>query len=405
MKRFAAIITSSIILAACNDSGAESSATVVRDSAGIEIVENAGDLWSAPVRWQASAEPVVRIGTVDGDDEYLFDGIWGLVVLSDGRVVVANGGDQSVRWYDPDGRFLFQRGGAGEGPGEFSRLGAISVLSGDTVAAVDWSGRRFTLYGPNGELGRTVRIAGLTAPPDRVYRMSAGEWILGTRGSSTAQLGGGPPEPGIYRFDSPILRISADGEQVDTIGLLPSSEVEIREMQGGFRFGPAPFGRTLSYAVANDHVLTGTADRFQFDLHSSSGRSVRSVRAPDVDVSMTPQIEAAYRQFRGERAASGPPDERAEAERSLAEMNMPDSVPAYSSILVDSDGNAWVGEYRFDIRSAQQFLVFDADGRFTGRASMPPSLRVMAIRDGRVWGRHTDDLGVEYVVAHVLEEI
>jgi hypothetical protein len=393
-----------IMLAACQDDDAQSSHVTVRDSAGIQIVENATDLWNTPFRWRASAEPIVRIGAVEGEEDYLFDGVRGLVVLSDGRVVVANSGDQSLRWYSQDGVFLVQRGGPGEGPGEFSRLGEISLLDGDTVVAVDWSGRRFTLFGPGGAIGPTTRIDGLTAPPGRMYRLSSGEWILGTSGSSTAQLGEGRPEAGVYRLDSPVLRISADATRVDTLDLFPSSEVEVRTDQGRVIFGPARFGRQLAYAVVNDEVLIGTGDRLQLDFYSPSGTAVRSVRAPDVHVSLTPEVAAAYRAFLRERAVNAPADQRAALERTISDMQLPETMPAFSSIVVDADGNVWVGEYRYDLDPAQQFLVFDTEGRFTGRATVPRSLRVMAIHDGRVWGRTTDELGVEYVVAYELEQ-
>lgn len=391
-------------LAACQGGDAQSAHVAVRDSAGIEIVENATDLWNTPVRWRASTEPIVRIGAIEGEDGYLFDNIRGLVVLDDGRVVVANSGDQSVRWYSPEGVFLFQRGGAGDGPGEFARLGQITLLPGDTVVAVDWSGRRFTLFGPDGAVGPTRRVDGLTAPPGRIYRLSSGEWILATSGSSTDQLGRGPPQAGVYRLDSPVLRISADGASVDTLGQFPSSEVEVTTYHGGILFGSARFARRLAYAVVNDEVLIATGDRLQLDFYSPSGAAVRSVRAPDVDVSLTPDIATAYRELLRERAASAPADQRAADERRISEMQLPETMPAFSSIVVDSDGSVWVGEYRYDGEPAEQFLVFDTDGRFTGRARVPPALRVMAIQDGHVWGRTTDDLGVEYVAAYELAQ-
>lgn len=400
-KAIAAVV---ILITACQDGGVQPSNVTVRDSAGVRIVDNATDLWNTPVRWRTSPQPVVRIGAVEGEEHDLFDGVRGLVVLSDGRIVVANNGDESVRWYSPDGAFLLQRGGPGEGPGEFSRLGDITLLDGDTVVAVDWAGRRFTLFGPDGAVGPTTRIDGMTAPPGRMYRLSSGEWILGTSGASTAQLGDGPPEAGVYRLDSPLLRISADGSQVDTLGLFPSTEVEIRTDQGGLLFGPAPFGRRLAYAVVDDEVLIATGDRLQLDIYSPAGSVLRSVRAPDVDVSLTSEDGTAYHEFLRERAANASPDQRAAVERSISDTQLPDSMPAFSSIVVDADGSVWVGEFRPDMGAAQQFLVFDTDGRFTGRAAMPPSFRVMAI-DGRLaWGRTTDELGVEYVVAYELEE-
>jgi hypothetical protein len=397
------VVTLLCALLGCDARRSRTPETIFRDSAGVRIAETPGDLWRVAARWQASGEPAVRIGAVDGNEEYLFDGIWGIVPLEDGRVVVSNSGDGTLRWYGSDGRFLFRRGGSGEGPGEFSRLGELTLTAGDSLTALDWARSRLVLFGLEGELGRTVRIDGLTAPPGRVYRLSTGEWIVGTSGSSTAQLKNGL-EPGVFRLDSPILRLDATGVRADTVGVFPSAEVEVIVDGDNRMFGPARFGRRLSYAVLNDEIATGTADQVQIDFHDPSGRLVRSLRAPDVDVRLTPQIEAAYRAHMQQQMMEWPPAERPAGERMLARMTLPALVPAFAHVIVDADERLWLGEYRFDDTPPQRYLVFGADGNFLGLAITPPSVRVMAISNGRLWGRLTDEDGVEYVVAYTLVE-
>jgi hypothetical protein len=401
MLRLSAAVALLVILAGCQDSGERSPAVTVRDSAGVEIIENAGDPWSVEERWHISPEPVLRIGAVEGGEPYLFDGVRGIVALSDGRIVVANQGDSSLRWFDAEGRFLFQRGGSGGGPGEFERLGGITVAAGDTIVAVDWSGRRFTLFGPDGGLGPTRTIMGTTALPGTIYQLPDHAWVVGTSGASTAQLGR-DPAPGVHRLHSPILRVSNDGMRIDTIGVFPSSEAEITKMGDRMIFGPARFGRTLSYAVADDLILVGTADRLEVDLYSATGQHVRSVRAPEVDLRLTPEIESAYREFIRERMADAPPEQRA-AERTIPEMELPQTVPAYSSLLVDDEANVWLGEYRYDYTPARRFLVFDRNGHFLTGVTVPPEFRALTIARDHVWGRATDDLGVEYVVGYAVQ--
>jgi hypothetical protein len=391
----------SFFLVACGDTGGQTTAVIVRDSAGVEIVENAGDPWSVEERWHIVPEPILRIGAIEGGEPYLFAGVRGVVILSDGRIVVANGDDNSLRWFDAEGDFLFQRGGSGGGPGEFSRLGGITVAAGDTIAAVDWSGRRFTLFGPDGGVGPTRTIMGLTALPGTMYPLSDGAWVVGTSGSSTTQLGR-DPAPGVHRFHSPILRMSNDGMRIDTIGVFPSSEAEIRKMGDRMMFGPARFGRMMSYAVADDLILIGTADRLTVDLYSATGEHVRSVRAPDVDMRLTPAIETAYREFIRERIADAPPEQRV-ADRTIPEMELPQTVPAYSSFLVDDEANLWLGEYRYDFTPSRRFLVFDRDGHFITGVTVPSDFRVMTIVRDHVWGRATDDLGVEYIAGYSVQ--
>jgi hypothetical protein len=46
--------------------------------------------------------------------------------------------------------------------------------------------------------------------------------------------------------------------------------------------------------------------------------------------------------------------------------------------------------------------VFDAEGRVVTAVAVPESFRVMAVRQGQVLGRATDELGVQQVVGYAL---
>jgi hypothetical protein len=374
---------------------------VVRDSAGVTIVENPGDLWSFTERWTLSVEPLLSIGMAEGDEPYLLDGVRGVLPLGDGRVVVANGGDHTLRWYDADGAFVFQRGGEGGGPGEFARLGGVALGLADTIMAVDWSARRLTLFTADGTLAGTRPIEGLTGPPGRVYRLPDGSLVTGVSGFSTAQLGG-DITPGRVRLDSPLLRLSADGTGVDTIGMFPGEDIQIMSRDQGMMFGGAALGKRTSYAVSGDAVYVGTQDAFVIDVYSPAGQLVRSIRAPGTPVLAGPDLRAEWDAFMRERMADVPPEQRAEAERDAAQMELPASAPAYADFVMDDAGNVWVAEYRFDGSAPQHWVVFDADGHVVTTVAVPESFRVMAVRQGRVLGRATDELGVQQVVGYAL---
>jgi hypothetical protein len=232
-----------------------------------------------------------------------------------------------------------------------------------------------------------------------VYRLSNGNWIVGTSGFSSVQLGF-QPEVGVYRLDSPILEMSADGQQLDTVGIFPSSEVEFRAEGEGFWIGRAPFGRNLGYGVSRDHIMVTTADRLEVDVYSPEGRLVRSFRAPDVTSELTEEIQAAWQDFMRDQLEETPPERRAQVERRISSAEFPANMPACSSLLVDDEGNAWLGEFRFDRTPAGRFLVFDPEGRFITAVTVPPGFRVMTIVRGHVYGSLTDEFDVEYAVGH-----
>lgn len=106
--------------------------------------------------WHLSVRPTLHIGVVEGEDAYELFGATSSVVLSDGRVVVANTGTGELRFFDSTGVFLYKSGRRGGGPGEFTNLTRVHPVGPDSLAAYFASGGRIAVLGPRGQFGRTV---------------------------------------------------------------------------------------------------------------------------------------------------------------------------------------------------------------------------------------------------------
>lgn len=104
---------------------------VLRDSAGITLVESKDSLW-AEDRWLLDA-PV----TVVGAPGVVLERVVGAERLTDGSVVVLDAGSGLLRWFDADGALRVGVGGLGEGPAEFRSPSALVASGGDTVAVWD----------------------------------------------------------------------------------------------------------------------------------------------------------------------------------------------------------------------------------------------------------------------------
>ena len=83
--------------------------------------------------WSLSAEPSVVIGGADERQGYLLHYVVGATRLGDGRIVVANLSSLELKYYDLEGRHLFDAGGRGEGPGEFQSFEQLTRLPGDSI--------------------------------------------------------------------------------------------------------------------------------------------------------------------------------------------------------------------------------------------------------------------------------
>lgn len=124
-----------------------------RDSAGVLVAATLGARARTPVGWVVDTLPEYQIGKVDGDEPYLFTIIGGVQQLSDGRVAVLDGPNCELRFFGADGVCLEQRGGRGEGPGEFHSRAfrcrlvpspgndSLRVFEGWTLSFFDHRGR------------------------------------------------------------------------------------------------------------------------------------------------------------------------------------------------------------------------------------------------------------------------
>src|SRR5688500_1203129 len=105
----------------------------IRDSAGVGIVMSTAPSWTGAQTLRVDAAPSLVIGTQAGT-EYELSQVRGTVRMSDGRIAVADGASQQLRFYDARGTFIKAASRAGSGPGEFRRLDGLVALRGDTLA-------------------------------------------------------------------------------------------------------------------------------------------------------------------------------------------------------------------------------------------------------------------------------
>lgn len=126
----------------------------VRDSVGIQVVENSRPPGGSRLAWRIGPEPTVTIGVLEGEDPYqLFHATTDATKLSDGRIVVVDRGTAELRVFDEFGTHLATWGGEGEGPGEFEDVMQIATLPGDSL--ITWGLLEIYEIGEDYILGHT----------------------------------------------------------------------------------------------------------------------------------------------------------------------------------------------------------------------------------------------------------
>jgi hypothetical protein len=399
--------------------GERGTAPLVRDSAGITIVENTAPAWTAAEAWRISPEPVLRIGTMAGAPAYQLYQVAGATRLPDGRIVVANAGTAELRFYAADGRHLASAGGRGGGPGEFQMLAGVEH-AGDAVVAFDRTARRFSEFTLDGAFVASHSAGGGSAAP---FFLPAGRFADGTVAFGGIEMGmsGGPGgvTRGRARTDVLYLRLAPSGEVLDTVGRFPGPERVTRVQESGGQsrvtMMQVRFSATPQLRAAGDGFVYSATDRYELAFHGGAGELERLVRRPhDPEPVMEEHLRQADQQMRQQAQATGggatggggggvvgPPSPTAVA--ALQETPHAEFFPALGMLLVDPGGNVWVSPYpRPGAEGPVAWDVFDGEGTWLGSVEIPSELRVFEIGEDYVLGLWRDDLDVEYLHLHEL---
>ncbi len=390
--------------AACSRDGGP--AFSVRDSSGVEIAESREAAAGDGPALVLSAEPVAQAGSVDGAPETQLDQVRGIALLSDGRVVLANGATDELRFHAADGRFLVAAGRSGQGPGEFEGLDGVWRLPGDTVVAHDMQLRRLSVFSPTGGFLRSMTVP---SPVEAEYPRVVGVFDDGTFLLQTARGVGGDAREGTRRDTVHLFRLGADGALRDSLGAFPSNDVHVSTGKSGESYWTSvswlPFGRRASFAARGDRLVVALGEAWEVEIRSPDGRLRRLVRRP---VARQPLSRAAI-DAELERAAAeirvNDPAYAARYLENMAKADWPAYRPAYGPVLAAADGSLWVGEPAADATRPLRWEVIDREGRHLGFVTTPARFQPMDVGAGHVAGLWHDDLDVSYLRVHRVEPV
>ncbi len=400
MRYTKAVATTFLAIAVCACAGgeADSETYTARDSAGIRIVENVAPVWREGDEWHLSEQPVRDIGGQEGDPDYELYRVSNAVRLTDGRIAVANSGTNEIRYYDASGAFLLDAGGEGEGPGEFSFVSWVSRYRGDSIAAYDMRLMRVSVFGSDGQFGRSFPVRGIEA--------SGRGRALGVFDDGSvlvAALVMDAPDDGAdgFRQRVPLYTVSPEGESGDSICVSPGDEMWVYTAGSTSHgnslvfFGPPMFGRTTKYAIHGSRFFVAANDSYEVRIHERGGelRSIVRRQHDPITVSDADIDASREQQLDGDM----PPGMRQTMIDMLDATPIRETMPAYDGVLVDRGGNLWVEAYRRPGDTVPRWTVFDAQGVMLGAVAVPDRFEILDVGDDYVLGKWVDELDIEHV--------
>lgn len=380
------------------ESGAPATFVVI-DSAGVEIVESSAAVWGSDEGWAIGEEPTVRIGAVDGEDPYRFYRITAATRLADGRIAVADAGSGQVRIFGADGGHALTLGSQGDGPGEFRSIRSLAVR-GDSVMVFDDQLTRVTVYRVSGAFVTTWSVGMASGAIPMAMAELRFEGDGRAFGVDAMNIAGGSP-PSLVRDTAYVFELR-DGTPTPTpVAAVPGSWTEYLDMGGRPSFGHQALTSQPSWDVRGGAIYTSAGDAYEFRVYGDDGVLRRIARRAQVASALSPSDAQAWKDLMLERV---PEAQRPMMAPMLDAFTMPAQLPVYSRLIVDADGNTWLGRFASPgAAPPTEWDVYGPDGGFLGVVKSPPGLQVMEIGTDYVLGRWTDALDVEYVQVNPLQ--
>jgi hypothetical protein len=369
-------------LAGCKE--APQPSVSVTDSAGVHVTMSAD---TRRIFARVDSQPLLSLGGADAVGPTQFYRVQNVQLARGDELRVADGQSGEVRIFGLDGSHRNTIGGRGSEPGEFERIRMLGSFRGDSVAVWDDANARLTVFDAEGELGRTLSVVSRGSPLPRAFDIF-------NDGSILAQipivLQAGSLAPGQILADTAkLVRIDLDHGTRSPVGHARGplwlwtgrSQVAI------------PFTINASFDIDEEsiHLVAGPA----FRIWVLEGGELAEVYGVERDPrNVTREDVAAYRSTL-ERLIPEP--QQHDYLQALASPLRPSLLPAYSRIVVASDGNVWTLVFSAHLMAAGTWDVYLPNRNWVGQVQTPAGLIVTSIAGDLLAGVWRDDMGVEHV--------
>jgi len=337
-------------------------------------------------------EEEFRIGSTEGDPNYIFGAFISFAVDDDGDVYVLDWREKTVRKFDHSGKFLFMFGGPGQGPGEFSSPEEIRYLPNGHLMVFEGESQKYSCFTKDGKLVRTGRFQKLMFSP---YFGFANGHLIATH----------------------VLRDS--DKTVQTIGIFDEGCVLVKALHRVERKPEAPWPRgnqdartkrlaevmsRVAFRPKNVLALDGGekiyfafTDKYEIKIFQPDGQMKRIIRT---ELPFLPVKEHDRQIFLNDRVPEdistwGTMDESMQ-NRIKDIVEFPEKKPAFLSLIPMDDGYLVVVRNGYYGQNAL-IDIFDPSGRFIIEKELPFSINGGICRGQRLYTIDKDEDGNKYV--------
>ncbi len=271
-------------------------------------------------------------------EDFIFSEIRTIEVDDEGNIYVVDAKEVCVKVFDRSGKHIRTFGKKGQGPGEMQRPVRMHLFAGKEIMIYDVGNNRLSFYSLDGEFLREISTG--------KYRFARA--IPDSKGNIIGQVTvfGDKILNEIKKFDpelNPILEIETIEEaRIPRVFNMVSPVINVRLMN-------------------NDHIAWGTSSKYEIFIVNPEGKTIRKIVKDYTPVKIT---EADKEEMKKDEFGEigVPPGYRLEFSKNYH--------PFYYFIC-DDEARIYVQTYEKDKKGNVYFDVFDAEGRYIVRFSLP----------------------------------
>jgi hypothetical protein len=332
----------------------------------------------------------LSIGSVEGDENYLFGNSVVFNTDKDGNFYVSDVDTHRILKYDPEGKYLLTFGREGQGPGEFGNLSLVRFDKDNNIYLNDVINNRISFFDKEGKHLRQMRMT---------ERFS--EFIFNSKGFIIGNKYVAPEEG---NTQNQIFLHGLFDDKFQLVAELYKDEIEFPLPTGTDVSSMADYiakvfsllafrAQVITTVAENDFIYLGYPDKYEINVYSPKGKLVKKITR---DYDPIPVSEKDKENF-VKMASENLPDLFTEDIREKAFKNIKyrKYKPAYQGLILMENG--WLAVIVDSIEDEYTlFDVFDQEGKYIAHFKTPvPAEGMLAgllfFKNGKAYAVVTED--------------
>ena len=366
-------------------------------SPDIEIPEKIASLENLTVI-EVDADPIKSLElhqeAVYGDtDEVIIGSMGPFFVDHLGRVYIIDYNQNVLHAYRKDGSYLAQIGSEGDGPGEFRRINAVR-MDDQHLHVMDTSAMRISRFAletfkfvDNIPIPFEMEPAGgYISYPGNFYILGDNRYLIHFGTGYTSVMDDSEAEP---KEHGRVFNGKTGEFEEGFVYEFPISEAIVHREGGSMSVMSTDYKRRSSISVSGNQFVHGWSEDLLFTFYVIDGTYKKALWQPYEKPALDRnEILTQYA-------------EREEPWRGMIRNDdMPDTWPAYSTMLLDDENRVWAALFTDD-EETYDWRVYTDEGEFLATFSWPRSKTISEVKNGLAYTRETDEeTGLQQVVRY-----